>query len=219
MCSFNCVPSLLLIGVKDLRCVACFFVRTLFHCFVCALVADPRIGRTLVVSFDILRRLRLVTALSLRSYKTNVSGCGGLIAFLPIIKRLIPLTESHLVGVIIFNSIQLSLVSDIDMYQRHLIPDYQEVSPINRVTPGLIIFRLLILWPQSHCQLSLLSMIVIHGLHIIHIICFETYAAKICFLVISCRENYLWVIYRWTNVKRCGKLIFPSNCTFGHHQH
>ena len=77
MCSFNCVPSLLLIGVKDLRCVACFFVRTLFHCFVCALVADPRIGRTLVVSFDILRRLRLVTALSLRSYKTNVSGCGG----------------------------------------------------------------------------------------------------------------------------------------------
>ena len=110
MCSFNCVLSLLLISVKVLRCVACFFVRTLFHCFVCALVADPRIGRTLVVSFDILRRLRLVTALSLRSYKTNVSGCGGLIAFLPIIKRLIPLTESHLVGVIIFNSIQLSVL-------------------------------------------------------------------------------------------------------------
>ena len=77
-----------------------FFVGALFHCFVCALVAEPRIRRTLVVSFDILRRLRLVTALSLGSYKTNVSGCGGLIAFLPIIKRLIPLTESHLVGVI-----------------------------------------------------------------------------------------------------------------------
>ena len=146
MCSFNCVPSLLLIGVSIGKIFTLFFVRALFHCFVCALVAAPRIGRTLVVSFDILRRLRLVTALSLRSYKTNVSGCGGgLIAFLPIIKRLIPLTESHLVGVIIFNSIQLSLVSDIDMYQRHLIPDYQEVSPINRVTPGLIIFRLLIL--------------------------------------------------------------------------
>ena len=141
MCSFNCVPSLLLIGVKDLRCVACFFVRTLFHCFVCALVAAPRIGRTLVVSFDILRRLRLVTALSLRSYKTNVSGCGGLIAFLPIIKRLIPLTESHLVGVIIFNSI----VSVIDMYQHHVIPHYQEVNPSNKVTPGLIIIKLLIL--------------------------------------------------------------------------
>ena len=110
MCSFNCVPSLLLIGLSIEKIFTLFFVRALFHCFVCALVAAPRIGRTLVVSFDILRRLRLVTALSLGSYKTNVSGCGGLIAFLPIIKRLIPLTESHLVGVIIFNSIQLSKI-------------------------------------------------------------------------------------------------------------
>ena len=98
MCSFNCVPSLLLIGLSIEKIFTLFFVRALFHCFVCALVAAPRIGHTLVVSFDILRRLRLVTALSLGSYKTNVSGCGGLIAFLPIIKRLIPLTESHLVG-------------------------------------------------------------------------------------------------------------------------
>ena len=110
MCSFNCVPSLLLIGLSIEKIFTLFFVPALFHCFVCALVAEPRIRRTLVVSFDILRRLRLVTALSLGSYKTNVSGCGGLIAFLPIIKRLIPLTESHLVGEIIFNSIQLSVL-------------------------------------------------------------------------------------------------------------